>query len=89
VEGPATATGLARRLPVSRQAVAKHLDALEAAGLVVGTREGREMRFRLQPRPMAETMQWMAALAAKWDERLVALVEHVGRATGSSRGGHR
>jgi DNA-binding transcriptional ArsR family regulator len=71
--GPATATELARRLPITRQAVAKHLGALEGAGLVVPARHGRDVRYRLRPEPLAKATEWMAALAAGWDERLHAL----------------
>ena len=69
----ATATELAAELPVTRQAVAKHLDALHAAGLVTRRRSGRETRFHLTPEPLAEAMQWMAAVGAQWDDRLAAL----------------
>jgi DNA-binding transcriptional ArsR family regulator len=72
-EGPVTATGLAARLPVSRQAVAKHLDVLEEAGLVVSERRGRERRFRLSPAPMADAVSWMASIGSQWDERLERL----------------
>jgi DNA-binding transcriptional ArsR family regulator len=71
--GPATATQLARRLPISRQAVVKHLGILAGAGLVLADRQGREVRFRLRSGPLADAMEWMAALAARWDERLEAL----------------
>ena len=73
----ATATELAAELPVTRQAVAKHLDALHAAGLVTRRRRGREMRFELRPQPLAEAMEWMAAVGAQWDERLAALGSYV------------
>jgi DNA-binding transcriptional ArsR family regulator len=76
--GPATATQLAPRLPMTRQAVVKHLAALTGAGLTVAQRDGREMRYRLRAEPMTDAMQWMAALAAKWDERLEGLRVHVG-----------
>ena len=72
-DGPATATELARRLPISRQAVAKHLAILQASGLVTTTKNGRDVRFRLQAEPLTHAMEWMAALAARWDERLEAL----------------
>jgi DNA-binding transcriptional ArsR family regulator len=72
-EGPASATGLASSLPVSRQAVAKHLAALEEAGLVEGQRRGRERLFRLQPAPLTEATAWMAEVADRWDERLDSL----------------
>ena len=72
-EGPATATELAGRVPVSRQAVAKHLAALAEAGLVSAEREGREKRYRLTPPPLRDAMSWMAAVGAEWDERLETL----------------
>jgi DNA-binding transcriptional ArsR family regulator len=76
--GPATATELARRLPISRQAVAKHLVILQASGLVTPTKDGRDVRFRLQAGPLTGAMEWMAALAARWDERLEALSRLLG-----------
>jgi DNA-binding transcriptional ArsR family regulator len=69
-DGPASATQLAAGLPVSRQAVSKHLAALEEAGLVEGERAGRERRFRLTPEPLSEAMAWMADVGAEWDRRL-------------------
>ena len=69
----ATASELARELPVSRQAVVKHLTALADAGLVSSRRRGREVLFRPTPAPMSEAMAWMAAVGAEWDERLAAL----------------
>lgn len=72
-DGPSTVTELAARLPVSRQAVAKHLDALETAGLVSATVSGRSRRYRLTPRPMTGAMAWMTDVGAEWDERLEAL----------------
>jgi DNA-binding transcriptional ArsR family regulator len=74
----ATATELAGELPVTRQAVAKHLAALSAAGLVEGTRQGRETRYRLTPAPLTEAMAWMADVGAQWDDRLAALGRHLG-----------
>ena len=66
----ATATTLAARLPVSRQAVVKHLAVLAGAGLVSGGRVGREVRYAVRPAALDATAQWMAALAADWDRRL-------------------
>jgi DNA-binding transcriptional ArsR family regulator len=71
--GEASATQLARELPVSRQAVVKHLGALGEAGLVASRRDGREVRFRPTPAPMSEAMAWMATVGAQWDERLAEL----------------
>ncbi|WP_447007439.1 ArsR/SmtB family transcription factor [Saccharothrix isguenensis] len=71
--GEVTATTLAEELPVSRQAVAKHLAVLDAAGLVCGNRVGREVRYALQPAQLDETARWMTSLAADWDGRLAAI----------------
>jgi len=65
-----TASALASELPMSRQAIAKHLAALADAGLVQATREGRETRYRLTPAPMEDAVAWMATAGARWDERL-------------------
>lgn len=69
-QGAGTATTLAERLPVSRQAVVKHLAVLDAAGLVAGNRVGREVRYTVQPAALDATARWMTALAADWDRRL-------------------
>ena len=76
-DGPATATELAGRLPVTRQAVAKHLGALGEAGLVAGERTGRELRYRLTPEPLGEAMAWMVEVGGRWDRRLESLREHL------------
>jgi DNA-binding transcriptional ArsR family regulator len=72
-EGPATVTELAARLPVTRQAVAKHLAALDEAGLVSFEQQGRRRRYRLTPGPLTEAVSWMAEVGAEWDERLESL----------------
>jgi DNA-binding transcriptional ArsR family regulator len=74
-----TASRLAGELPVTRQAVAKHLAALRRAGLVAARREGRETRYSLDPAPMGEAMAWMAGVGAQWDERLARLAERARR----------
>ena len=71
--GPASATELARELPVTRQAVVKHLVALADAGLVEGRRDGRAVRFHPTPAPMSDAVGWMAEVGAQWDERLATL----------------
>ena len=73
----ATATELAGFLPVTRQAVAKHLAALGEAGLVVAERRGRETRYRMTPDPLADAARWMAEVGGRWDERLEALRRHL------------
>jgi DNA-binding transcriptional ArsR family regulator len=71
--GPLTASELASDLPVSRQAVVKHLQALGQAGLVSAERQGREVRYQLDPRPLAGARSWIDAVGARWDHRLAAL----------------
>ena len=78
--GEATASELARELPVSRQAVHKHLSSLAAAGLVADRRHGREVRYRLTPAPMSQAMSWMTTVGGQWDARLAALRRHLSRA---------
>lgn len=68
-----TATALAAELPISRQAVSKHLEALRRARLVDSTRRGRETHYRLDPKPLAEAASWIAAAGAEWDARLARL----------------
>ena len=63
--------------PVTRQAVAKHLAALNQAGLVESRREGRETLYQLTPAPLGAAMDWMAGVGAEWDARLAALRRHL------------
>jgi DNA-binding transcriptional ArsR family regulator len=70
---PATATELAGGLPISRQAVVKHLGALADAGLLERRRTGREVRYRFTPAPLSDAVSWMAHVGAQWDTRLAAL----------------
>ncbi|MGF1432375.1 ArsR/SmtB family transcription factor [Kitasatospora sp. LaBMicrA B282] len=72
-EGGATSTSLAASLPVTRQAVAKHLAVLERAGLVRPRRVGREVQYEADLQPLQRTRQWMDTLAAAWEHRLDAL----------------
>ena len=76
--GPATATDLADRLPVTRQAIAKHLALMAEAGLVTAEHgERRRVRYRLRSAPMQVAQQFLAALARDWDRSLEALTEHL------------
>jgi DNA-binding transcriptional ArsR family regulator len=70
---PATATELAGDLPISRQAVVKHLAALADAGLLERERRGREVRYRMTPEPLSDAVSWMAGVGGQWDRRLAAL----------------
>jgi DNA-binding transcriptional ArsR family regulator len=72
----ASVTELARELPISRQAVAKHLAALADAGLVESTRQGRETRYRLTPGPLTDAGAWLDRVGTEWDSRLGRLREH-------------
>ncbi|WP_327237778.1 metalloregulator ArsR/SmtB family transcription factor [Streptomyces sp. NBC_01317] len=71
--GEATATVLAAELPVSRQAIVKHLAVLDRAGLVAGRRAGREARYAVRPAGLGATARWMDRIAAEWDGRLSAI----------------
>jgi DNA-binding transcriptional ArsR family regulator len=75
----ASLTELAAQLPVTRQAVSKHLTALGEAGLVESSRAGRETRYRITPQPLGEALTWMERIGGQWDERLVRLREHLAR----------
>ncbi len=77
--GPLTATELAAALPVTRQAVAKHLAVLREAGLVRTARAGRELRYTATPGPMAEAGRWLERTGAAWDDRLGRLAERARR----------
>ena len=76
--GPATATDLADALPITRQAIAKHLALLAEAGLVTAEPgERRRVRYRLRSAPMQVAQQFLAALARDWDSTLDALKGHL------------
>lgn len=68
-----TPTALAAELPFTRQAVAKHLAVLDRAGLVEGTRHGREVRYSVRPEHLDVAVRAMARVAARWDARLDAI----------------
>ena len=71
--GPASATQLAADLPMTRQAVAKHLTVLRDAGLVSPVRDGRSVRFVVEPDALEVAVAWLRRSAAAWDRRLDAL----------------
>ena len=82
----ATATQLAAELPISRQAVLKHLNALTDAGLVDRTRAGREVRYQFTPAPLSDAVGWMAEVGAEWDDRLAVLRRQLGTTSAGGRG---
>ena len=69
-EGDASASALSGRLPVSRQAIAKHLAVLDDAGLVEREPNGREVLFRVVASRMAATARALEQIGAGWDTRL-------------------
>jgi len=71
--GEATTTTLAEGLPVTRQAVAKHLVVLDRVGLVAGHRRGREVRYAVRPERLDAAGEAMARVAAQWDRRLARI----------------
>ena len=70
VDGSGTSTTLSERLPVSRQAVAKHLAVLDRAGLVHGQTAGRERHYRIDEEQLARALAQLNAVSTAWDGRL-------------------
>lgn len=85
-DGPLSATDLAGELPVSRQAVVKHLGALSEAGLVRSDRRGREVLYGLVPERLRAATTWIDQVGRLWDTRLTALAEHLGAAPAGREG---
>jgi DNA-binding transcriptional ArsR family regulator len=83
---PATATELASELPITRQAVAKHLGSLSHAGLLARERDGRDVRYRLTPAPLSGAASWMASVGGQWDQRLTRLADALAQAPARSSG---
>ena len=69
-DGAGTATTLSRQLPVTRQAVAKHLGVLDRTGLVRATPAGREMRYQVDDAQLARAAAQLASVGSAWDARL-------------------
>jgi ArsR family transcriptional regulator, cadmium/lead-responsive transcriptional repressor len=72
-QGEATTTTLAQGLPVTRQAVAKHLVVLDRVGLVAGRRRGREVRYAVRPERLDDAAEALVRVAAQWDRRLARI----------------
>lgn len=70
LDGDGTATSLSQRLPVTRQAVAKHLGVLDRVGLVRATPAGREKRYRVDDAQLARAVAQLASVGSAWDARL-------------------
>ena len=69
-DGTGTATSLSEHVPVTRQAVAKHLDVLDRAGLVHATPVGRERRYQVDEAQLARAVAQLSSVGATWDARL-------------------
>lgn len=77
-DGTTTVPALTASLPISRQAVAKHVAALDDAGLVERQPgAGREVRYRLAPAGLEPAAGWLRATERAWDERLTRLKQAV------------
>lgn len=74
-DGEGTATSLSARLPVTRQAVAKHLIVLDRAGLVHGVTAGRERKYQVDSAQLARAVAQLADVGATWDRRLRRIKE--------------
>lgn len=76
--GPSSTMQVAHSVPLSRQAATKHLEVLEAAGVVRSSKQGRERIWAVEAQPLAAAGDYLAALSRRWDvaiERLRAFVE--------------
>jgi ArsR family transcriptional regulator, cadmium/lead-responsive transcriptional repressor len=82
--GEATATTVAGELPVTRQAVAKHLAVLDRAGLVEARRQGRERRYAIRPQRLDDATRSLAQVAAEWDAR-IADIKRIAEAAARER----
>ncbi|GAB2506245.1 metalloregulator ArsR/SmtB family transcription factor [Promicromonospora xylanilytica] len=88
-DGRGTATSLSEQLPVSRQAVAKHLGVLDEAGLVHATTAGRERLYRVDQAQLARAVGQLMKVGTAWDGRLGRIrriAERVQRAADSGNG---
>jgi len=83
-----TATSLSEQLPVTRQAVAKHLGVLDRAGLVHGEPAGRERRYRVDDVQLARATAQLTSVGSAWDarlQRIKRIAETIQRAQEQSR----
>jgi ArsR family transcriptional regulator, cadmium/lead-responsive transcriptional repressor len=95
-QGHATATTLTAEMPVSRQAISKHLLLLQRVGLIDGHRQGREVRYEVREQRLAEATGALSEVANRWDRRLRAIKQLAEQAHAADRstsadsgGGHR
>jgi DNA-binding transcriptional ArsR family regulator len=86
-DGDGTATTLSEKLPVTRQAVSKHLGVLDRVGLVNVTPAGREMRYRVDDAQLTRAVAQLAAVGAAWDARLQR-IKHIAEALQHNQDGY-
>lgn len=77
-EGPASASHLATQLPVTRQAIAKHLAHLDSVGLVERSELGRQVLFSARPEGLDEVADWLETVGTRWEARLKGLRDSFG-----------
>jgi len=77
--GPMSITSLSAGFPMTRQAITKHLRVMESAGLVSSAHLGRESRWQLQEKRLAEARRHLQTISAQWDETLGRLKRFVER----------
>ena len=82
--GRATATALTVEMPVSRQAISKHLAILQRVGLIDGHREGREVHYEVRAQRLAEATGALSEVANRWDRRLRA-IKHLAEQTHATK----
>lgn len=85
-DGGGTATTLSEQLPVTRQAVAKHLGVLDRVGLVHGTPSGRERIYEVREAQLARAVAQLSSVGATWDARLHR-IKRIAEAIQRSQGG--
>lgn len=72
-----TVSQLAATLPITRQAVTRHVKTLEEVGLVKGSQQGREHRYSVNTAPLDEAGRWLERRTASWDDALGRLARYV------------
>jgi DNA-binding transcriptional ArsR family regulator len=75
--GPQSIVQLTTGTVVTRQAITKHLNVLAGAGLVRGSRSGRESRWELEPQRIVEVGSYLDLISEQWDKRLAAIKQHI------------
>ena len=68
---------LASDLPISRQALTKHLKVLEATRIATSRRDGRETVYRIDPGGLVAAERWIADVSEQWDRAIDRLKKHV------------